>query len=51
MLGAIHSWKFDKDADLAVGAYYSIKNWNFYLWSNDLLKSHPRVVVGVDFSL
>ncbi len=51
MVGAIHSWKFDKDVDLAVGAYYSIKNWNFYLWSNDLLKSHPRVVVGVDFSL
>lgn len=51
MIGAIHSWKFDQDVDLALGAYYSIKSWNIYLWGNDLLKRHPRVVVGVDFSL
>ena len=50
-LGAIHSWKFDQDVDLAVGAYYTINNWNFYLWGNDLLKSHPRLVVGIDFTL
>lgn len=49
MIGAIHSWKFDQDIDLTIGAYYSIKNWNLYLWSNDLLQSHPRVVIGVDF--
>ena len=51
MLGAIHSWKFDQDVDLAVGAYYTINNWTFYLWGNDLLKSHPRLVVGIDFTL
>ena len=51
MIGAIHSWKFDQDVDLALGFYYSIKTWNLYLWSNDLLKDHPRVVVGVDFAL
>ena len=51
MIGAIHSWKFDQDVDLALGAYYSIKSWNIYLWGNDLIKKHPRLVVGVDFSL
>lgn len=30
---------------------HSIKNWNIYLWGNDFLKDHPRVVVGVDFAL
>ena len=51
MVGAIHSWKFDQDVDMAAGLYYSIKNWNIYLWGNDFLKDHPRVVVGVDFAL
>lgn len=51
MIGAIHSWKFDQDVDIAVGCYYSIKSWNIYLWGNDFLKDHPRVVVGVDFAL
>jgi hypothetical protein len=51
MLGAIHSWKFDQDVDMAAGVYYSIKNWNIYLWGNDFLKDNPRVVVGIDFAL
>lgn len=51
MLGAIHSWKFDQDVDLAAGIYYSIKSWNFYLWGNDFLSKNPRVVVGIDFTL
>lgn len=51
MVGAIHSWKFDQDVDIAAGLYYSIKSWNIYLWGNDFLKDHPRVVVGVDFAL
>jgi len=51
MVGAIHSWKFDQDADLAIGAYYTIGKWNLYLWGNDFLKEHPRFVVGVDFTL
>lgn len=51
MVGAIHSWKFDKDVDIAAGLYYSIKNWNIYLWGNDFLKSNPRIVMGVDFAL
>ena len=51
MLGEIHSWKFDQDIDLAAGFYYTIKNWNLYLWGNDFFKDHPRVVLGVDFVL
>ena len=51
MLGAIHSWKFDQDVDIATGVYYSIKKWNFYLWGNDFFKKNPRIVVGVDFAL
>jgi hypothetical protein len=51
MVGAIHSWKFDKDMDLGAGFYYTIGNWNLYLWGNDFLKDHPRVVAGVDFAL
>ena len=51
MVGAIHSWMFDKDVDVAAGFYYSIKNWNIYLWGNDFLTDNPRVVLGVDFAL
>lgn len=51
MVGLIHSWKFDQDADIAAGFYYTIKNWNIYLWGNDFLKENPRVVVGIDFAL
>ena len=51
MVGAIHSWKFDQDVDLAAGFYYTIHQWNLYLWANDLLKSHPRIIVGIDFAL
>lgn len=51
MVGVIHSWQFDQNADIAAGFYYTIKNWNIYLWGNDFLKDHPRVVVGVDFAL
>lgn len=51
MVGTIHSWKFDQDVDIAAGLYYTIKNWNIYLWGNDFLKDHPRLVVGVDFAL
>lgn len=51
MVGTIHSWKFDQDVDIAAGLYYTIKNWNIYLWGNDFLKDHPRMVVGVDFAL
>lgn len=51
MLGTIHSWKFNQDMDLAIGAYYSIGKFNVYLWGNDFFKKNPRVVVGVDFAL
>lgn len=51
MVGAIHSWKFDQDADLAVGAYYTIGKWNIYLWGNDFFNNNARVVVGIDFTL
>lgn len=51
MVGAIHSWKFDKDVDLATGFYYSFKSWNLYLWANDILTSQPRFILGLDFAL
>ncbi len=51
MVGEIHSWMFDQDVDIAAGFYYTIKNWNIYVWGNDFLKDHPRVVVGIDFAL
>lgn len=51
MIGEIHSWKFDKDADIAAGFYYTIKKWNFYLWGNDFFKDHPRIIIGIDFAL
>lgn len=51
MVGTIHSWKFDQDADIAIGAYYNIGKWNIYLWGNDFLKKHPRFVIGIDFTL
>lgn len=51
MVGTIHSWKFDQDMDLAVGAYYSVGKFNIYLWGNDLFKENPRFVVGIDFTL
>ena len=50
MVGTIHAWLFDQDLDLAAGCYYSIKNWNIYVWGNDYLKSHPRFIVGVDYT-
>lgn len=49
MLGAIHSWKFDTEIDIAAGLYYTIGNWNLYLWGNDFLKANPRVIIGCDF--
>lgn len=49
MLGEIHSWKFDRDMDPALGFYYNIKNWNIYLWGNNFLTNNSRIVVGVDF--
>lgn len=51
MIGEIHSWKFDGDPDMAAGFYYTIKNWNIYLWGNDFFKDHPRIIVGIDFAL
>jgi hypothetical protein len=51
MVGAIHSWLFDQDVDVAAGCYYTLKNWNLYVWGNDFLKDHPRFIIGIDFSL
>ena len=50
MVGLIHSWEFNQDPDLALGAYYTVKCWDFYLWGNDFFKKNPRLVLGVDFS-
>jgi hypothetical protein len=51
MVGAIHSWRFDQDVDLAAGCYFTRRNWTLYVWGNDFLKSHPRLVVCIDFVL
>lgn len=51
MVGAIHSWKFDQDVDIAAGFYYTVKNWNLYIWGNDFLKKYPRLIIGIDFIL
>lgn len=51
MIGEIHSWKFDQDLDMALGAYYSIGKFNFYVWGNDFFKENPRIVFGIDFKI
>lgn len=51
MAGMLHSWLMDEDADAAAGLYVMLGQWNVYLWGNDLLKSHPRVIIGIDFAL
>ena len=42
---------FDQDTDVAAGCYLSLGQWCVYLWGNDFLKSHPRVVAGIEFAL
>ena len=51
MAGVLHSWLMDEDADAAAGGYVTLGPWNLYVWGNNLLKSHPRVVIGIDFTL
>ena len=50
MIGIVHDWKFQQPVDLAVGAWYTYKNYSFYLWGNDFFKENPRVTVAVDFT-
>lgn len=50
MVGVLHDWRFENQVSLAVGAYYSYKAFNFYLWSDKLNQKQPRIVVGVDFT-
>ncbi len=49
MAGVIHDWKFKSDVDLSFGAYYSHRNINLYAWTNDILTSHPRFVLAIEF--
>lgn len=51
MAGTIHSWKFNQDIDVAAGLYYTFGKWTVYAWGNDVLKSHPRLVLGLEFIL
>lgn len=51
MVGAVHSWQFDDDLQPAAGLYFSFGAYNLYLWSHDLLATHPRFVLGLDFVL
>ena len=48
MLGTIHSWKFNQDMDLAIGAYYSIGKFNVYLWGNDFFKKTINMLIRLD---
>ena len=50
MVGIVHDWKFNEPVDLAVGAWYTYKNYSFYLWGNDFFKDHPRATVAIDFT-
>ena len=49
MVGTIYSWKFNQDADITAGFYYSRGKTNIYLWGNNFLKDNPRIVAGIDF--
>ena len=49
MAGVIHDWKFKSDVDLSFGAYFSHKNINFYVWTNDILTDHPRFILALEF--
>ena len=51
MVGVIYSWDLNKKADLTFGFYWTIKRFNIYLWTNDVLNNHPRLVIGIDFTL
>lgn len=51
MVGCLHDWQFNEKADLAIGAYYAYKKWNFYLWGNDFFRNNLRFVIGIDFRL
>ena len=50
MIGIVHDWKFQNPVDLAVGAWYTWKNYSVYLWGNDFFKDNPRVTVAIDFT-
>lgn len=45
-------WYLSQDPrGLVPVSYYTLKQWNFYLWGNDFLKSHPRIIIGIDFAM
>jgi len=50
MIGAEHSWKFDKSIDIMLGFYCTIKRCNIYLWGDGFIKDRPRVVAGMDIT-
>lgn len=50
MIGIVHDWKFKKPVDLAIGAWYTYKEYSFYLWGNDFFKENPRLTIAIDFT-
>ena len=50
MIGIVHDWKFQKPVDLAIGAWYTYKEYSFYLWGNDFFKENPRLTIAIDFT-
>ena len=51
MAGINHSWLFDQDINITAGFYYTLRNWNIYVWSDKFLEKYPRFIVGIDFTL
>lgn len=49
-IGAVHSWKFDQDLDIAAGFFYMYKQYCLYIWGNDFFTEHPRLTLAVDFT-
>lgn len=49
LVGATHDWKFGKDPiSPAAGFYFSCGRFTTYIWSNDLSRSNPRFILGLE---
>lgn len=51
MLGLIHSWEFNADPTIGLGAYFTYGKFDFYIWGDRFNYNEPRVIVGVDITL
>lgn len=51
MIGATFNWLNFKYADIALGASYTLGNFNVYLWGGNFINKNPRLTIGIDFKL